>query len=108
MLPGQPREVRRPRHSGSVALDGRRGRLTYGASIFYVGERSDINFDLFPAERVRLKPYWLAGARLSYAVRPGLELFARASNLLDADYQDVFGYRTEGRGVFAGLRLGGR
>jgi vitamin B12 transporter len=108
MLPGQLREVRRPRHSGSVALDGRRGRLTYGASIFYVGERSDIDFDLFPAERVRLKPYWLAGARLSYAVRPGLELFARASNLLDADYQDVFGYRTEGRGIFAGLRLGGR
>lgn len=108
VLSGQLREVRRPRHSGSVALDGRRGRLTYGASIFYVGERSDTNFDVFPSERVRLKPYWLAGARLSYAVRPGLELFARASNLLGEQYQDVFGYRTEGRGIFAGLRLGSR
>jgi vitamin B12 transporter len=55
---------------------------------------------------VRLKPYWLAGARLAYRVRPGLELFARASNLFDARYQDVFGYRTEVRAVYAGLRLG--
>jgi len=108
VLDARLREIRRPKHSGSVAVDGRRGRLTYGASIAYVGERSDTNFDLFPAEQVRLNPYWLAGARLSYAVRPGLELFARASNLLDEDYQDVFGYRTEGRGIFAGLRLGGR
>lgn len=108
VLSGQLREVRRPRHSGSVAIDGRRGRLTYGASLAYVGERSDTNFDVFPSERVRLKPYWLAGARLSYAVRPGLELFARGSNLLGEQYQDVFGYRTEGRGIFAGLRLGSR
>lgn len=104
----QLREVRRPRHSGSVAVDGRSGRLTYSASLAYVGARIDTDFDLFPAQRVRLKPYWLAGGRVAYALRPGLELFARASNLLDADYQDVFGYRTEGRALFAGIRLGGR
>jgi vitamin B12 transporter len=103
----QLREVRRPRHSGSVALDGRSGRLTYGGSLAYVGARGDINFDVFPAQRVQLKSYWLAGARLAYSLRPGLELFARASNLLDARYQDVFGYRTEGRAIYAGLRLGG-
>ena len=102
----QLREVRRPRHSGSVAIDGRSGRLTYGGSLAFVGARHDTNFDVFPAQRVRLKPYWLAGARLAYSVRPGLELFARASNLFDARYQDVFGYRTEGRAVYAGLRLG--
>jgi vitamin B12 transporter len=102
----QLREVRRPKHGGSVAIDGKSGRLTYGGSLGYVGARGDTNFDVIPAQRVRLKPYWLAGARLAYRVRPGLELFARASNLFDARYQDVFGYRTEVRAVYAGLRLG--
>jgi vitamin B12 transporter len=73
-----------------------------------VGTRSDTNFDVFPAQKVRLKAYWLAGGRVAYPVRPGVELFARVSNLFDAKYQDVVGYRTEGRAVFAGVRLGGR
>ena len=101
------REARRPKHSGSVALDGASGRLSYGASIAFAGARRDTNFDVFPAQRVRLGAYWLAGARAGYELRPGLELFARGSNLFDADYQDAFGYRTEGRAVFAGFRLNG-
>ena len=103
---GRLREIRRPKHSGSVAADGVSGRLTYGASIAYVGARADTNFEVFPAEAVRLKAYWLAGARLAYRLRPGIELFVRGSNLFDERYQDVFGYRTEGRAVFAGLLLG--
>jgi vitamin B12 transporter len=104
----QLREARRPRHSGSIAADGRIGRLTYGSSLAYVGARRDTNFDVFPAQVVSLKSYWLAGARVGYSIRPGIELFARGSNLFDAGYQDVFGYRTEGRAVYAGIRLGGR
>ena len=99
------REVRRARHSGSVAIDGRSRRLTYGASLAYVGARGDMDFDVFPATRVRLKPYWLASARLAHDIGKGLELFARGSNLFDARYQDVFGYRTEGRAVYAGVSL---
>jgi vitamin B12 transporter len=102
---GQVREVRRPRHSGSIAADGSAGRFTYGASLAYVGNRSDTNFDVFPAATVTLHSYWLAGARVAYSLRPGLELFARGSNLLNQHFEDVFGSRTEGRAVFAGLRL---
>jgi vitamin B12 transporter len=87
-------------------LDGRSGRLTYGASLSYVGSRFDTDFDLFPAQRVRLGSYWLAGARLAYRLTPQLDLFVRGSNLFDERYQDVFGYRTEGRALFAGIRIG--
>ncbi|HET7316313.1 MAG TPA: TonB-dependent receptor [Sphingomicrobium sp.] len=104
----QLREVRRAKHSGSVAADGQSGRLSYGASVAYVGARRDTNFDVFPALAVRLKPYWLADARVAYAIRPGIELFARGSNLFDSRYQDVFGYRTEGRAIYAGVKLGRR
>lgn len=102
---GQVREVRRPKHSGAIAADGSAGRFTYGASLAYVGKRSDTDFDVFPAVPVALHAYWLAGARVAYRLRPGLELFVRGSNLLNQHFEDVFGSRTEGRAAYVGLRL---
>lgn len=103
----QLREVRRPKHSGAVEVDGDLGRLTYGASLAYVGTRQDTDFDVFPARSVRLAPYVLAGVRFAFSVSRGMQVFVRGSNLFDSSYQDVFGYRTEGRAVFAGVKLGG-
>jgi len=100
-------ETRRPKHSGAVVADGSSGRFSYGASLAYVGRHLD-NRDTFPFDRLALGSYWLADARVAYAVRPGIELFARGSNLFDQKYQDVFSYRTEGRGLFAGIRLADR
>ena len=100
-------EARRPKHSGSATVDGSSGPLSYGASLAYVGKHID-NRDVFPFDRLTLGSYWLSDARVAYTVRPGIELFARGSNLLDQKYQDVFTYRTEGRGLFAGIRLADR
>ena len=100
-------EARRPKHSGSVVIDGLSGRLTYGASLAYVGRHID-NRDTYPFDRVTLGSYWLADARVAYAAKPGVELFARGSNLLNQRYEDVFSYRTEGRAVYAGVRLRSR
>jgi len=104
---GQLTELRRPKHSGSLALDGAANALRYGLSISYTGDRRDQRED-YPYDRVRLSSYWLAGARLAYAVRPGVELFGRAANAFDDRHQDVFGYRTEGRSVHVGIRLAPR
>jgi vitamin B12 transporter len=103
----QVTELRRPRHSGSIAADGSLGRLTYGASIAYVGRHLDVR-DTFPYDRVALGSYWLADARIAYAIHPGIELFVRGANLLNQHYQDVFSYRTEPRAGYAGIRLSGR
>ena len=99
------REVRRPRHSANLIAHGRLGRLRWGASLAYVGPRSDIDFDLFPAATVRLDDYVLASANLAWRIVPQLEAFARVENGFDADYQDVVGYHTPGRTVHAGLRV---
>jgi vitamin B12 transporter len=104
---GRVVELRRPKHSGSITADGELGRWSYGAALAYVGAHRDVR-DSFPFDTVRLNSYWLADARLAYALRPGFELYARASNLLDSKYQDTAGYRTEGRGIFAGIRLADR
>lgn len=102
------RELRRARHSGSVAADGTLGRFSYGAALSFTGARLDRDFDLFPAPLVRLKSYWLTSARVAYRVAPTIELFGRVANAFDARVIDVVGYRAEGRSVFAGIRLGAR
>ena len=104
---GQVKERRRPKHSGSVALDGAIGKVTYGASVAYVGAHLDSR-DSPPFDVVRLGSYWLAGARVAYTVLHRIQVFERASNAFNIHYQDVFGYRTEGRALYAGIRLASR
>jgi vitamin B12 transporter len=41
----------------------------------------------------------------SYQLRPGVELYGRVENLLDQDYQEVFGYNTAGIAAYAGMRF---
>jgi vitamin B12 transporter len=99
------RELRRPRHSGNLLADGEAGRVRFGAALSYVGERTDTDFDVFPAARVTLDDYILASLKLGYAVTDAVEAYARVENGFDADYQDVVGYETPGRTVYAGLRV---
>ena len=99
------REVRRPRHSAGFIGQGEIGRLLWSATLAYVGARRDTDFESFPARPVRLDDYVLGSLQLGYRIAGGTEVFARAENAFDARYQDVFGYRTEGRTVHAGLRL---
>lgn len=101
----QIKEQRRPKHSGSIAADGTSGRFSYGGSITYTGDRIDTDFDLFPAQRVKLSAYWLASVRIAYRLTDALEASLRIANAFDDRYQDVVGYRTEGRSIHAGLRL---
>jgi vitamin B12 transporter len=103
----QVTELRRPKHRGAISADGSIGRWSYGASIAYAGSHLDRE-EVLPFGIVRVDRYWLAGARVAYALSPNVELFVRGANLFDAKYQEVAGYHTEGLGGFAGIRLGGR
>lgn len=98
------RELRRPKNSGSVALDGKLGRLTYGVSLAFVGAHLDRNQDP-PYQLVNLRSYCLVGARIGYTLSKKITLFARAANALNVHYEDVLGYRREGEAVYAGIRF---
>ena len=41
---------------------------------------------------------------LCYDLKPNVTLYLRGENLLDDDYQEVFGYQAPGVGVYAGLK----
>lgn len=99
------REVRRPAHSANAHLTGAVDKLSWGASLAYVGRRTDLDFGTYPAARVTLDDYILGSFHLGYALSSAIEAYARVENAFDADYRDVIGYNTAGRTVYAGLRL---
>lgn len=99
------RETRRPRHSANLVASWTGGRLSWSATAAYVGSRSDVDYDLFPAPTVRLHPYVLASARVGWRLTRQLEAYVRTENAFDTRYHDAVGYATAGRTVYAGLRL---
>lgn len=103
----QTREIRRPEHQASLILDYRflEDKANIHLGVDYVGEQRDSDFSTFPAGSVTLDDYTLVSLAASYQVLPALELFTRVENLLDEEYQDVFGFETPGIAGFAGARV---
>ena len=103
------RELRRPRHSGGLSADYRSSNEIFSATLTadYGGERSDIFFPPFPnsPEIVTLGNYWLLDLATQYQITPSVTLFAKGTNLLDEDYEQVFGFNTLGRAGYAGVRV---
>lgn len=101
-------EVRRPRHSGSISLDYASQSERFGAMLVadYGGTRKDLFFPPFPApqETVLLDNYWLVDLTTHLQLTPTIAVFARGTNLLDTDYEQVFGFQTLGRTGYLGLR----
>ncbi|MBK8908524.1 MAG: TonB-dependent receptor [Rhodospirillales bacterium] len=105
--------TRRPQHMASANLnygfiadeDGR-NRANVNLDVRYTGDREDLVFlsPTFESERVTLDSYALVNLAGSYELVPGLAVIARVENLLDEDYEDVFGFQTPGIGVYGGVR----
>jgi outer membrane receptor protein involved in Fe transport len=98
--------LRRPRHQGSLSASGERGRLGAGMSLVLVGRRADSDFA--GLDLMQNGGYARLDARVRLRLAKGLEAFAVAYNLLDADYQEVLGYPALGRALRLGLRFDGR
>ena len=109
LLGNDVHELRRPKHSGGLSVDFRTAEERFGASLNadYGGSRTDIFFPPWPnpSEIVTLGNYWLLDLATQFAATPSVTLFAKGSNLLDEDYEQVFGYRTQGRAGYLGVRM---
>jgi len=55
---------------------------------------------------VTLDSYWLLDLTAQYQATDAIKLFVRASNLLDTDYEQVYGYNTPGRAIYGGVEVG--
>lgn len=101
-------ELRRPEHAGSLSVNmaSHDDRLSATLVADYGGTRFDRFFPPFPlpAETLKLDDYWLVELTAHYRVTPSVTLYARGSNLLDTDYENVVGYSTWGRAGVVGIR----
>ena len=106
---GRPvREVRRPRHMGSLAANYRfaRDRANVNLNVNYTGEQLDVFFDpvTFLAEQVQFDSYTVVDLAGSWHLTDSLELVGRISNVLDEDYEEVLGFARPGRAFYGGIR----
>ncbi len=100
-------EIRRPQHTASVRLNSEFGRVNFNIGAQYNGSQFDKFFPPFPEpeQRVKLSAYTLVDATVRYQLNQHLVLQARLENLLDEEYEDVFGFRSSGFGAYGALQL---
>ena len=75
-----------------------------GLRLTHIGSRPDIDFEIYPAERVRLAPYNLVTLTAQRRVTNAFTVFGRIENLLDERYREVERFATPGRAAYLGLR----
>ena len=83
-------------------------RISFSAcslSLNSVGEREDLDYSSWPTRRVALPAYSLLNGVVSWDVRPGIQLFLRLDNILDTEYEMVYGYGTPGFSIRTGFSL---
>ena len=98
--------IRRPRHQGSldaVWSPARGPEIALGTR--WVGEREDLDFAAFPAERVRLDAYAVWRLAVAWDALESLRLFGRIENIFDTDYEEVLDFGTIGRSAYIGATV---
>ncbi|MBT5242042.1 MAG: TonB-dependent receptor [Rhodospirillaceae bacterium] len=105
---GGARELRRPRHTGSLNVTyrfaGNRAAVDFGLN--YNGEMQDSEFIFAtPETSVTLDDYVLGTLAASFDVTDRVQLIGRVENLFDESYQEVFGFASPGIGAYAGVRI---
>jgi vitamin B12 transporter len=107
--PDGKEEVRRPPHSGSVnaVYHFAEGRGLINLSTIYNGKMRDVVFDAFTFEqsRLTLDEYVLVDLAAHYDLKPNIQIFGRVENLLNENYEEVFGFNTAEIGAYGGLKI---
>lgn len=100
------RRPRIPRHMIGLLAEARPAeKWTVSASAKIALDTVDVVSPSFGTyERVELDDYVLVNAKIAYKPTEDTELYLRAENLLDQDYQTVHGYNTSGFSAFAGFK----
>tara|TARA_R110001592_G_scaffold363352_2_gene684811 strand:+ start:83335 stop:85281 length:1947 start_codon:yes stop_codon:yes gene_type:complete len=100
-------ELRRPRHLGSVSLNwSPTSQFNVNLNAQYNGSQDDEFFPPWPqpSQVVRLDDYTLLNLSASFQMNKQLSFYTRLDNILDDNYEEVYGYQTLGFGAVVGVR----
>lgn len=96
------RRVRVPLHDLNLGLQATPiERLTAGVEVQYAAGLPDEPFGTSVAWR---SDYTVVNARVAYALTEAAQVYLRAENLFDEEYQTVEGFSTAGSAVYFGVR----
>ncbi len=107
-LPGGIRRDRIPRHDLALAVTGTVAeRISYDLNANFIWDLVDDSARSFTGQVVDTdgwaEDYVVVNARLGYAVTDQAEVYVRAANLFDEQYQTARGYSTSDRAFYAGV-----
>ena len=100
-------EIRRPRSSGLLAVSYRAQNWHHQLSAAYTGDSADIFYPPVPPylERVQMDAFTLVAVTSKVFINKNVEAFAAIDNLLDTQFEEVYGYQRSGRTVRFGVKL---
>ncbi|MCS7312032.1 MAG: TonB-dependent receptor [Acidobacteria bacterium] len=101
---GQPL-LRRPKHRATASLGYQTARLSGWVDVLYQGRRWDLDWSRSPAQRVEMDSYIRVDLRARWNFWRQVALIGRVENLLNTDYEEVYGYTGQKRAVYAGLDM---
>ncbi|MCH9048657.1 MAG: TonB-dependent receptor [Proteobacteria bacterium] len=98
-------EIRRPRNTASINLNYAflNDRANANLNISHTGTQKDTNFATFTT--VDLDSYTLVTLATSYRIMKNISIYGKVENLLDEDYQDIFGFQTPGVSGIVGINM---
>lgn len=103
----QINELRRPHNIASATLNWLAlERLKLNLNVQYNGKQDDQYFPPWPqpSEIVNMDDYTLVNLNATYDVTGGFSVYVKVENLLDENYEEVYGFGTPGIGGYVGFR----
>lgn len=98
--------LRRPKHKAVISLNYNFTQsINAGMDAIFVGKREDKDFSTYPATRISLDSYTLLNASATFKVADFIQLYGRLVNMLDSNYEEVYGYGTAGRSGYLGVKI---
>lgn len=94
--------LKRAKFFGSVNVSKTMGAWYLGGDIQYNGSRQDYKSVI---DTYHLESYWLVNLNARYNINKNVSLYARIENLLNKDYETVYGYEQPGRGAYVGVNV---
>ncbi len=101
---GNTFHLRRPQHAVDAEVNyAATKKLNLNLYVGYVGSREDVAG--FPSVTYKLDAYTLVNFAVRYQATRNLQLYGRIDNLLNEDYQTIYGYNTDNIAAYVGIKL---
>ena len=96
--------VRRPENKAGLYVSYTWNNLAnINIDVMYVGKRDELDFATYPATRIVMSDYFLINLAAYYNLLTFIRLQGRIENLLDSQYEEIYGYGTAGLSFYGGI-----